>query len=63
MKNYVFLTVAGLFGSIVGTFTGMSIVCGIAEIILSSVFNVYYATLFFIVGSYYSYKILKKNQI
>jgi hypothetical protein len=29
--------------------------------ILSSVFNVYYASIFFVVGSYYTYKIMKKN--
>ena len=63
MKNCIFLLIAALFGAMVGGFTVMCIITGLAEIILSSVFNIYYASLFFMVGSYYSYKIIKKNQI
>ena len=63
MKNFIFLIIAAIVGSVVGGFTVFCIVTGLSEIILKSVFNIYYASLFFMVGSYYSYKILKKYQI
>jgi hypothetical protein len=39
------------------------VIAGFSEMILSSIFNVYYSTIFFVVGSFYTYKIIKKNQI
>ena len=44
-----------------GLMVTLSIISGFTEMILSSVFNVYYASIFFIVGSYYIYKIVRKN--
>lgn len=39
----------------------LSIICGFEEMILSSFMNIYYTSVYFIVGAYYTYKILKKN--
>jgi len=61
MKNYFYLSLALAIGMALGMMNALCIIAGLAEIILSSVLNIYYAVLFFIVGSYYSWKIFKKN--
>lgn len=57
------LLLAMIAGGFFGTILTISIIAGFSEMILSSIFNLYYASIFFIVGSYYTYKIIKKNQI
>jgi hypothetical protein len=52
---------ATVVGSFVGTFTALLVVSAFAAMILNEIFNVYYATIFFIVGSYYSFNIFKKS--
>ena len=54
---------ASVVGGLLGILVTLSIIAGFEEMILSSIFNLYYASVFFIVGSYYTYKIIKKNQI
>lgn len=54
---------ASVVGGLLGILVTLSIIAGFEEMILSSIFNVYYASIFFVVGSYYTYKIIKKNQI
>ena len=63
MQNIFTLVAASMIGAFFGIALTVSIIAGFTEMILSSVFNIYYATIFFIVGSYYTYKIIKKNQI
>lgn len=46
-----------------GAVVSTCVVTGFAAMILNPVFNVYYAVIFFIVGSGYTYKFLKKNRI
>lgn len=46
-----------------GAFLTMAIVSCFALVILTPIFNLYYALIFFIVGSIYSYKIVQKNKI
>ena len=62
-KNILFLVIAAFVGSTYGGVVVLFIIIGYTEMILSSVFNLYYASIFFTLGSYYSYKIFKKNQI
>ena len=57
------LVVAALLGSIGGVAVAICVVSAFAAMILSSIFNVYYAVIFFLVGSFYFYKIIKKSQI
>ena len=52
---------ASIIGSFVGTLTALLVISAFAAMILNEVFNVYYATIFFIVGSYYSFSIFKKS--
>jgi ABC-type nitrate/sulfonate/bicarbonate transport system permease component len=52
---------ASVIGSFVGTLTALLVVSAFAAMILNEIFNVYYATIFFIVGSYYSFNIFKKS--
>jgi membrane protein implicated in regulation of membrane protease activity len=54
---------AASIGAFLGMTIAMAVVSGFAAMILVPVFNVYYAAIFFFVGSVYSYKIIKKNQI
>ena len=63
LLNIVLLLFASILGGLFGLGVTLSVIAGFTEMILSSVMNVYYATIFFIVGSYYTYKIIKKNQI
>lgn len=63
MNKCINLVLASLVGGILGLIVAVSVVAGFTEMILSSLFNVYYASTFFIVGSFYTYKIIKKNQI
>ena len=46
-----------------GVFLSMAIVSCFALVILTPIFNLYYALIFFVVGSVYSYKIVQKNKI
>ena len=61
--SYLKLFAAATVGGVSGQFIIFSIIGGYTEMILSSIMNVYYASLFFCVGSYYAYKIIKKNTI
>ena len=61
MKNCLLIALSAALGSFFGVWLSLSIISGFTEMILSSVFNVYYASIFFVVGSYYTYKIIKKN--
>ena len=63
MKNLFYLIMATNIGALCGFYNSICVVSGLAMVILSPVFNIYYAILFFLCGSYYTYKILKKNQI
>lgn len=63
MQNIINLLIAAFLGASFGLMVSISIIAGFTEMILSSLFNMYYASIFFIVGSYYTYKIIKKNQI
>ena len=61
MKNCLLLLAATVLGGVCGVLTVLCIIAAFAEMILTSVFNIYYASIFFMVGSYYTYKIIKKN--
>ena len=61
--NLLKILLAAFIGSFFGMMVAMCMVSGFAAIILVPVFNVYYAAIFFFIGSMYSYKIIKKNQI
>ena len=50
-------------GGGLGCLTAVCVVAGFAAMILNCIFNVYYAIIFFIVGSAYVYRTLRKNQI
>lgn len=63
MKHLLLLILSAAIGAISGTIICLSIISGFTEMILSPVFNLYYSSIFFVVGSYYTYKIIKKNQI
>ena len=52
---------AAWVGALVGSILSILVVTGFAIVILSDLLNIYYAIIFFVIGSYYSYKILKKN--
>ena len=62
-KNCLLLFAASITGSIYGFFLAIIVITGFTQMILNSIFNLYYSTLFFIVGSYYTYKIFKKSKI
>jgi len=55
------LGVAAWLGALVGSILSILIVTGYAIVILSDILNIYYCIVFFVVGSYYSYKIVKKK--
>ena len=55
------LGLAAWIGALVGSILSILVVTGFAIVILSEFLNIYYAFFFFIIGSYYSYKIFKKN--
>lgn len=63
MKNFIFVVLAATIGAFLGMVIVLMVIAGFSEMILSSIFNVYYSTIFFVVGSFYTYKIIKKNQI
>ena len=63
MKSLIQLGIATWLGGCFGIFTVLYIISTFSEMILSSVFNIYFASVFFLLGSYYTYKIFKKNQI
>ena len=63
MKNIILLLSSAFFGAIAGLLVVYGIISGFEEMILSSFMNIYYTSIFFIVGAYYTYKILKKNEI
>jgi amino acid permease len=63
MKNLILLLSSATFGALAGLFTVLAIISGFEEMILCSFMNIYYTSLFFIVGAYYTYKIIKKNHI
>ena len=52
---------AAWLGALVGSVLSILVVTGFAIVILSEFLNIYYSVFFFIIGSYYSYKIFKKN--
>ena len=64
-KEKIDLAVSVVCGLNVGVFCGVFValaVCtGFAFMILSSLFNIYYALVFFLVGGFYAYKIMRKN--
>jgi uncharacterized membrane protein YjjB (DUF3815 family) len=62
-KSILKLVVALCCGSFLGSAVAACVVTGFAAMILNPVFNVYYALIFFIVGSGYVYRIFKKNRI
>jgi len=62
-ESAVKLIVALVCGGILGSTVASCVVTGFAAMILNSVFNMYYALIFFIVGSGYTYKFMKKNRI
>lgn len=61
MQNLILLGASGATGALLGIVLVLSIIATFEEMILSSFMNIYYTTLFFVVGSYYTYKIIKKN--
>ena len=63
MKNFIFVVLAATIGAFLGMVIVLMVIAGFSEMILSSIFNVYYSSIFFVVGSFYTYKIIKKNQI
>ena len=54
---------AAFLGSMIGVFIPSIIITGFALMIMTPIFNVYYAFIFLVVGSFYTYKIVRKNQI
>ena len=46
-----------------GVLIAILVVCGYAAMILNSILNVYYASLYFVVGALYTYRIFKKSQV
>ena len=63
MKSELQLLTAGFFGAIFGVLTALYTITIFSEMILCSALNLYFALIFFVGGSYYTYKIIKKNQI
>jgi len=63
MKSIIQLFTAGFIGAAFGVLTALYTITIFSEMILCSAFNLYFALIFFIGGSYYTYKIIKKNQI
>mmetsp|Transcript_11523 Transcript_11523/g.17370 ORF Transcript_11523/g.17370 Transcript_11523/m.17370 type:complete len:172 (+) Transcript_11523:29-544(+) len=57
------LGIAAAVGAFIGIATSACVVSAFAAMILNSFFNIYYATIFFLVGSYHTYKIVKKSRI
>lgn len=55
--------IAAWLGALIGSILSILVVTGYAIVILSEILNIYYSFIFFVFGSYYSYKIFKKNQI
>lgn len=53
--------IAAWLGALAGSILSILVVTGFAIVILSEFLNIYYSIVFFAVGSYYSYKIFKKN--
>jgi len=67
MIEYIIPTIkvafAGYIGVVFGSLVSIWVITGYGLMILSSFLNIYYACIFLFVGSYYSYRICKKNQI
>ena len=63
IKNCLLLLAASFTGSVYGFFTAIFVITGFTQMILNSLFNIYYSAIFFLVGSYYTYKIFKKSKI
>lgn len=63
MKSVLQLTTASFFGAVFGILTALYTITIFSEMILCSAFNLYFALIFFVGGAYYTYKIIKKNQI
>ena len=61
LGNAIKIAYAGFLGSMIGVLIPSIIVTGFALMIMTPIFNVYYALIFFIVGSFYTYKIVRKN--
>lgn len=61
--SIVRVAAAAWVGAVTGSILSILVVTGFAIVILNSILNIYYAAIFFAVGSYYSYRIFKKNQI
>ena len=54
---------SALFGGIFGILTSLYIIACFGEMILCSALNIYFASVFFFVGAFYTYKIIKKNHL
>ena len=57
------LLAASLVGSMLGVVVAIMVVCGFAAMILNSILNIYYASLYFLVGALYTYRIFRKSQV
>jgi uncharacterized protein YacL len=57
------IILAGIMGSFMGMFISLFIVFGFTLIIFTPVFNMYYALIFFVIGSVYTFKLFQKNKI
>ena len=55
------LSLAVFLGSSVGVLVSIFTVMAFAAMILNSIFCIYYSLIFFIIGSFYLYKVMKKN--
>ena len=63
MKSILQLFAASAFGASIGVLTALYTILIFSEMILCSALNLYFALIFLVGGSYYTYKIIKKNQI
>jgi hypothetical protein len=59
--SIVRIAMAAWIGGTSGSILSIFVVTGFAIVILSQVLNIYYALIFFVFGSYYTYRIFKKN--
>jgi len=57
------VVIAAAIGSITGVAISMGIVFGFVLIILTPVFNIYYAMIFLLIGSIYTFRLFQKNKI
>lgn len=57
------VAIAAATGGFLGVVISSTVVFGFMLIILTPIFNLYYALIFFLIGSVYTFKMLQKKKI